>query len=114
MNASLGWQMIIRQNLFTSTGRILVFKHSCGQVRNSSPQAIRRCLDTFAEEQQMESEQKLPDRRLCKTYHSYDDLWLCLVTSAADCPYKQKYWSERFCTYQDAGRYRVQRPVKSQ
>ncbi len=51
--------------------------------------------------------QELPSGPRCRTYRSYDDLWLCLADEAIECPYTHAVMSERFCTSDNAAKYKA-------
>ncbi len=98
-----------------ATNSIVSFKRSSGWVRIGIDPVRTARGERRRNEACLPPQRELPDTSICRTYLSFDDLWLCLAGSATDCPYKQKHLSERFCTYQNAERYRVQYlPVKAQ
>ncbi len=89
-----------------ATSSIVGFKRSNGWVRlGIDPVRIargdRRRRDAHLEPQEM------PRNSGCKTYRCYDDLWLCLVDGVTECPYSHAVMSERFCTSENAAKYKV-------
>ncbi len=88
-----------------TTNSIVGFKRSNGWVRLGidpvrSARGDRRQCEACLEPQS-------PDDSRCRTYRCYDDLWLCLVDDVIGCPYTHAVMSEKFCTSDDAAKFKA-------
>lgn len=88
-----------------ATNAIVGFKRSNGWVRLGidrvrTARGGRRRSEAFLEPQ-------VPNDSRCRTYRCYDDLWLCLVDDVSECPYTHTVMSERFCTSDNAAKYKT-------
>ncbi len=88
-----------------ATNSIIGFKRSNGWVRPG----IDPVRTARSDRRQGEAclEPQFPNDSRCRTYRCYDDLWLCLVDDVSECPYTHTVMSERFCTSDNAARYKA-------
>ncbi len=88
-----------------ATSSIVGFKRSTGWVRLGIDPVRTTSSDRRRRDVQLEPQ--LPRDSGCKTYRCYDDLWLCLVDDVMECPYSHAVMSERFCTSDNAAKYKA-------